>query len=99
LPEKSLNKKYKNLLKEGEGYNGFYDEVKNTIFLAAELPQERLLHTFFHELIHYMEAETHRLNEENRCDVLGAYLIKLFQNTSLQEFLNARQEKRKAKQK
>lgn len=97
MPEKSLNKLYKDYLKEGESFNGFFDEAKNTIFLVRDLPPERLLHTFFHELIHYMEAETHRLNEENRCDVLGAYLAKLFQNPSLQDFLNARQEKRRKK--
>lgn len=98
MPEKSLNKLYKSFLgKNDDGLSGFYDEVINTIFLAAELPPERLIHIFFHELIHHMEAETHRLSEENRCDVLGAYLIKLFLNPSLQDFLNARQEKRKSK--
>lgn len=67
--------------------NGYFDSEKNTVFVTHEQTPERAVHTFFHELIHYQEAETSRLTEEDRCDLIGSYLMKLTGTTNLEEFL------------
>lgn len=74
---------------------GLYDSASNTIFVSSDLTEEQRMHIFFHELIHYMEGVTHRLNEEGRCDALGGYLVTITRATNLEGFLNERKTKRK----
>lgn len=89
LPEKKLNKMY---AKDGQQLAGFYDSEINTIFVVFEQQPEKMIHTFFHEIEHYRAYETKGIAEEARCDVLGAYSMKLATKTNshvddLAEFL------------
>lgn len=94
MPTKRLNKDYPGKLSKDETLEGYYDETTNTIKISSDLTEEQMAHIFGHELIHYMEAVTHRLNEEGRCDTLGSYLIKMMKITSLEGFLDERKLKR-----
>jgi len=76
---------------------GHYDSNLNTLFVSSDITHEQQAHIFGHELIHYMEAVTHRLNEEGRCDALGAYIAQMMKITSLEGFLDERKLKRARK--
>jgi len=97
LPGKRLNKTFPDNLLKGEVLDGYYDNESNTIFVSSDLTEEQQVHIFFHEMIHYMESVTHRLNEEGRCDTLGGYLATLMKVSNLEGFLDERKQKRSRK--
>lgn len=94
LPGKKLNKQFPEKLKKDEILEGYYDETTNTINVSSDLTEDQQIHIFFHELNHYVETVTHRLNEEGRCDAIGAYMAKLMEVKTLEGFLSARKQKR-----
>lgn len=84
-----MNSKFRSEIKKDENLQGFYNPNENCIYVSEDLSPEQKQHMFFHELIHYMDDVTHRLAEEGRCDVLGAYLMNLLKHNSLEGVLNA----------
>ena len=72
---------------KGETVNGYYTAEENKIFICYELARERRSHTLFHEIVHHIEEEASELGEEDRCDIVGAYILNLMNNEDFREVL------------
>jgi hypothetical protein len=88
-----LTRKYKTLegkrsLGGDEELLGFYNKEINKIYIAKELAPARRFHTFMHEVVHAIEAETAHLDEEAKCDLVGSYLSNLFTNEKVRESIS-----------
>lgn len=63
---------------EEDVYYGFWDEGANTIYINKDECSHRKRHTFYHEIAHHVLEELSEIgDEETKCNVLGAYLMKL----------------------
>lgn len=59
-------------------FYGFWDEGANTIYINKDMDQHRKRHTFYHEIAHHVLEELSEIgDEETRCNVLGAFFMKL----------------------
>lgn len=97
ISQKALDKKYKANLKAGESLQGFYDSSENRIYIVKELQAQEQMQIFGHEMIHFMDSTSQRLNTEGRCDLLGSYLVNLLNISDLTSFLKNKTIKKGAK--
>ena len=59
---------------------GQYEHFQGLIYLASDLTPEVMIHTLFHEVSHHILDTLEDIkDEEQRCDLLGSYLLKLHQ--------------------
>ena len=59
---------------------GVCDSYTGAIYLDESLNGAKLLHVFFHEMVHMIDAETRLIaetDEEARIDAIAAYLLRL----------------------
>ncbi len=80
LPRKFMHSRFgkETKLQKGEMLNGLYDSNSATIYIVRELSAQLKESTLMHELIHHLESQTKHMNEEDKCDIVGAYLLRLY---------------------
>jgi len=62
---------------KNEVVSGAYVAAENTIYIDKELPEESVLHTLLHEWVHAMEEHTRGMDEEAKCDIVAAAIVKM----------------------
>lgn len=67
-------------LKKGELLQGLYDANSATIYIVRELSAHLKESTLLHEVVHHLEAQTKHMSEEDKCDIVGAYLLRLYKD-------------------
>ena len=78
-------------LKKAWGKNervyGLYLPEDNTILIADDNTPDQMLHALMHEIVHAIEDQMSNMEEEGKAEVLGSYLIRLFNVKSIKEIL------------
>ena len=73
-----LISKKKMIKLDGPDTMGLYEHVEARIHLVNDLTPEVKRHTLFHEIAHHiLDTLKDVKSEETKCDLLGAYLMKL----------------------
>lgn len=54
-----------------------YDHDDGEVYVSKGLKAQPRIHCFYHELAHHIIETLSEVEEETRCDVLGAYLMRL----------------------
>ncbi len=74
-----IKRKYKQLAKTkcNTELLGFYSFDTNSTYINKNYPEDVQLHTLFHELTHSFIAHLHAYPEEQTCDLVSSYLVKL----------------------
>ena len=67
--------------------SGFYNSNKALIYVDKSLPPTRKLHTLMHELVHHILDSTEDMKEETKCDVIGKWMIEVFNLNDIKDFL------------
>ena len=68
--------------KRGEIYNGLYINEDHVIMIAKELHGSARVATLLHEMHHAVIENTLDLDEEAKCDVIGAFYYRLHNDPS-----------------
>lgn len=72
----------KKLWGKGDIY-GMFDPDRSTIYIDAKLDPLQKKHTFLHELNHAVEYQLNYLDEEGRCEVMGAWFFRYLNTKKL----------------
>ena len=65
-----------------EVYNGLYINEDHLILIAKELHGSARIATLLHEMHHSVIENTATLDEEDQCDVVGAFYYRLYNDPS-----------------
>lgn len=75
---KVVSKKWLSRYINDKDIMGIYEHADGKIYIVRELPAEVKRHTIYHEIGHHITDTLEGIeDEEQRCDLLGAYLMKL----------------------
>jgi len=69
---------------KGTVINGLYLDASHEILIASELEPHARVATLMHEIQHALLDSTDTLDEEAKCDVLGAYMLRILTEPTLQ---------------
>lgn len=73
--------------KDEEDIWGFYNSSENCIYINWIQDVEKMKHTFWHEVGHYLDYELEEIeDEEIRADLLGSFLLRLTKGRFIDEF-------------
>lgn len=69
---------------------GAYMHRDSRIYIVKELPAQVKLHTLYHEISHHIQDTLESIDdEEQRCDLLGSYIMKLLDKSDkVEKFLH-----------
>jgi hypothetical protein len=60
---------------------GLYEHGDAKIYIVKELAPPVKAHTFYHEVSHHILETMNGVEEEQKCDILGGYLMKLVEES------------------
>lgn len=75
------------LADKNEVVAGAWVPSENTIYLDYEQTEQQLAHCLLHEWAHAFFSQTETLDEEARCDIMAAALMKVFKVTNIKQLL------------
>lgn len=74
---KIVSKKWLSRYVKDKDILGIYEHDQAKIYLVRELSPQVKLHTLYHELSHHIISTLEGIEEEQKCDLLGTFLMKV----------------------
>lgn len=77
LDVKVVSQKWLGRFAKDKDVLALYVHDDGAVYVSRDLGPEPTLHCFYHEIAHHIIDTLAEVEEETRCDVLGAYLMRL----------------------